>query len=147
MSGQRETAIAALMALVTGAYAWTTPPARRLQLWADVPPALRPAVFLFEGGEETYTWQTGAVPKRIMPVRLFIYTDAKDPTVIGSIQQNEIMDALDAAFAISGADLSRGRNTLGGAVYWAKIDGAPFRDPGDLDGDGMLIVPLKLMLP
>lgn len=146
MRGPRETALGALTQLVGSAFPWANPPARRLKLWADVPPAERPCCFLFEGGKESYAWANSAAPKRTLEVRLFIYVDAKDPASIGASQLNEIMDALDAALAPSGAEAPLGRNTLGGAVYQCRLDGAPFKDPGDLDGDGLLIAPVKLTL-
>lgn len=143
----REQAMAALAARVASAYAWATPPSRRLKLWSDVPPAMRPACFLFEGGAETYADAADATPKRSLQVRLFIYVDAHDPAAIGAATLNTIMDALDAALQPSGADLALGRLTLGGAVHRASIEGKPLKDPGDLDGDGLLVVPITLVLP
>ncbi len=143
----RETAVTALQSLVANAYAWKLGPVRRLKLWSDVPAMSRPACFLFEGGQETYSWSEGAAPKRAIEVKLFIYLNAKDPAVAGASLLNNVMDALDGAFALSGADLLTGRNTLDGAVYHCRIDGKALKDPGDLDGDALLIVPVKLILP
>ncbi len=143
----REQAIAALVARVASAYAWATPPSRRLKLWSDVPPAMRPACFVFEGGAETYTHADIGAPKRSLAPRLFIYVDAHDPTVVGAATLNAIMDALDAALAPAGADLALGRMTLGGTAHRCSIDGKPLKDPGDLDGDGLLVVPLTIVLP
>ena len=142
----REASIAALLARVGAAYAWAAPPSRRLKLWSDVPPAMRPACFLFEGGAETYEHADGT-PKRSLGLRLFIYVDAHDPGAIGAARLNAIMDALDAALAPVGADLPLGRTTLGGTAYRASIDGKPLKDPGDLDGDGLLVVPITIVLP
>lgn len=144
---QRENAIAALMNIVANAYPWKLGPLRRLKLWNDVPAASRPACFLFEGGQETYSWSENALPKRIFEVRLFVYLNAKDPNISGSALLNNVMDALDASFALSGSDLLSGRNTLNGSVYYCRIDGKTLKDPGDLDGDALLIVPIKLALP
>lgn len=144
MSSPRETAIEALLTLVAGAYPWASTPSRRLKLWGDVPPSARPACFLFEGGQEAYDWQRSTDPKRTLEGRLFIYTNAKEQSTIGSSQLNEIMDALDTALAPSPGQPMQ---NLGGAAYWARIGGAPFKDPGDLDGDGLLIVPIKITLP
>jgi hypothetical protein len=143
----RESAIVALMNLVANAYAWTLGPVRRLKLWSDVSAANRPACFLFEGSQETYTWSESALPKRIIEVRLFVYLNAKDPSVVGATLLNNVMDAFDTAFALSGGDVVLGRNTLGGTVYNSRIDGKILKDPGDLDGDALLIVPVKLVLP
>jgi hypothetical protein len=66
---------------------------------------------------------------------------------VGAALLNNVMDAFDAAFALSGSDLLVGRNTLGGMVYNCRIDGKALKDPGDIDGDALLIVPIKLILP
>jgi hypothetical protein len=143
----REAAIEALVDVVAGAYAWTLGPVRRLKLWSDVPPASRPACFIFEGGQEAYSWTEGPLPKRIIEVKLFVYLNARDPSVVGASLLNEVMDALDTVFALSGGDIAIGRNTLGGAVYHCRIDGKALKDPGDLDGDAVLIAPVKIILP
>lgn len=143
----RESAISALIALIADAYPWATGPSRRLKLWSDVPAANRPACYLFEGGQETYSWSENALPKRVIEVRLFVYVSAKDPTIAGASLLNTVMDTLDSVFSISGNDLVLGRNTLGGAVYSCRIDGKVLKDPGDLDGDALLIVPVRMALP
>ena len=143
----RETAIVALLARVASAYAWAAPPSRRLKLWSDVSLAMRPACFLFEGGAETYEHVASGAPKRSLEPRLFIYVDAHDPSTLGAAALNTIMDALDAALTPTGTDAALGRLTLGGAVYRASIDGKPLKDPGDLDGDGLLVVPIRIVLP
>jgi hypothetical protein len=143
----REAAIEALSSVIGNAYPWKLGPLRRLKLWTDVPLMSRPACFLFEGGEEVYSWSESALPKRLIEVRLFIYINAKDPAVNGGVLINEVMEALDGALALSGADSCLGRNTLGGIVHHCRIDGKILKDPGDLDGDALLIVPIKIALP
>ncbi len=143
----RESAILGLMNLARNAYPWKLGPVRRLKLWSDVPAASRPACFLFEGGQETYSWSESALAKRIIEVRLFVYLNAKDPSVLGASLVNDVMDAFDSAFGLSGSDVILGRNTLGGTVYSCRIDGKVLKDPGDLDGDALLILPVKLVLP
>lgn len=143
----RNAAVEALRAVVAAAYPWKAPPARRLKLFDQVPPVERPAVFLHEGGDETYAWQSGAIPRRKIEVKIFVYIDAKAKDAVGAIQLNNIMDALDAALAPKGADALLGRNTLAGTQYMARITGRPVKVPGDLDGDGLLIVPVEIELP
>lgn len=143
----REAAVTALLAAVTGAFAWGVPPSRRLKLWADVPKGTRPACFLFEGGNETHANTTSPIGRRTVEVRLFVYIDATSTTSPPASQLNAIADALDAALAPKGSDISTGRNTLGGAAYWARIEGSTLKAPGDLDGDGILVVPIKITLP
>lgn len=137
----------ALVALVSGAYPWVTGPSRRLKLWADVPPNARPACFVFQGGMEHHVYGAQLVnPKRTMKVRLFIYVNAKDPNTIGAVQIDNIIDALDAAF-LSAKDPAHGRVALGSSVFSVAIEGDVLIDPGDLDGDGLLVVPIKIVLP
>lgn len=143
----RENVMTALMGLIAAAYPWKLGPARRLRLWSDVPSVNRPACFLFEGGEERHSWSASAVPKRVLEIRLFIYLNAKDQTMSGAPLINDVLDALEGAFALSGADLCIGRNTLGGMVYHCRIDGKILKDPGDLDGDALVIVPIEIVLP
>lgn len=143
----REAAVEALRVVVAGAYPWKLGPARRLKLWSDVPAAMRPACFIFEGGQEVASWSESAAPKRAMEVKLFVYLNARDPSVAGAALLNDVMDALDAALAPRGADAAIGRNTLGGAVHHCRIDGKTLKDPGDLDGDALLIAPVRLILP
>ena len=143
----RETALLELVALVASAYPWKTGPSRRLKLWSDVAAASRPACFLFEGGGETYLRTASGLLRRSLDVKLFAYLDAKDPAAIGATAINAIMDALDDALAPAGADIAGERTTLGGAAYDCRIEGRPLKDPGDLDGDALLIVPIRIILP
>ncbi len=47
----------------------------------------------------------------------------------------------------AGADVALGRLTLGGTAYSCAVAGRPLKDPGDLDGDGLLVVPIQIILP
>ena len=142
----REAAFSALFAAVSAACPWGVA-SRRLKLWSEVPAALRPALFQLEAGPETYQWPTPAAPKRTLEAKLFLYFDARDPATPGASAINAALDALDAALAPAGADLALGRQTLGGAVHDCKINGVPVRDPGDLDGDAIAVVAVRLVLP
>jgi hypothetical protein len=142
----REAAFSALFATVFSAYPWGLA-SRRMKLWSEVPAALRPAFFQFESGPETYQWTSPAVPKRTLEAKLFLYFDARDPTVPGATAINNALDAIDAALAPAGSDLNLGRQTLGGAVYDCKVVGVPVRDTGDLDGDGLAVIAVRLVAP
>ena len=153
-TGQREAAVTALLALITAAYPWKTPPQRKLVLWSNpaAAPALRPMAFLFEGGTETHTWSNNAIEKRDIMVRVFVYIDvrgqdANGKPIIGATVLNTIADALDAALKPTGADIPLGRNTLGGTAYSCRIEGGALKDPGDIDGDGIMTIPVRITLP
>lgn len=148
MTVSRKQIANALLSLVSGAYAWKNTPSRHLKLWSDVPRDQRPACFLFEGGEDPDVYSGGQDinPKRTMMVNIFVYTNANDPSLVPSDQLNDILDALDAAFAAA-RDPMTGRATLGGLVHACRIEGTILKDPGDIDGEGMLKVPVKIILP
>jgi hypothetical protein len=142
----REAAFSTLFDTLANAYSWGIA-SRRLRLWSEVPAAMRPALFQLEAGPETYQWTSLAAPKRTIEAKLFLYFDSRDPLTPGAIAINDALDAIDAALAPQLADLAAGRQTLGGAVYDCKISGIPVRDTGDMDGDGLAVVNVRLVLP
>lgn len=122
---------------------------RKLVLWADCPLERRPALYMAER-IQSYMGAERPVPaKRTWNYSFFIYTNAKNATDTnpGSAILNPLLDALLAALAPTGADLMQQRQTLGGLVNNAYVDGDVFFDPGDIDGDGMAIVPVKVLVP
>lgn len=81
----------------------------------------------------------------VMHVKLVIYQNtAQDPGVAGSDENMLIMDALMDALEPSDVEEF---NTLGGLVYNVQIEGSVFQDGGDLDGQGVLVVPIDIRLP
>lgn len=120
--------------------------ARRLKLWGDVPLDQRPAFYQFEGEVEDWKWTNKIIPIVTIPVKLFAYINAKDPSVIGATQLNQIIEALKNAFTPTGMDAALGRFTLGNRVNAVRIKKV-FKDPGDLDGDGMMMMTVEIELP
>jgi hypothetical protein len=146
MSGRRETVMQALFALLQTAYPWVST-SRRIKLWGDVPLTARPAMFLFEGAHDVVSWKSQQVnPIIVMGADCIVYTNAKDPALIGAALINEIFDAIHTALTPGPTSLT-GSLTLGGLVNQCRIDGQVLKVPGDLDGDGMLWVPIKIDLP
>lgn len=148
----REQIFLALWGLVTTiqvgsppAVPWKTK-SRKLRLWTDVPSELRPAIFMAERVQQYYGAERPVPPKRTYNVSLFIYTNAKNATDTnpGSAILNPLLDAIDAALA---PNVMTGRNDLGGLVNHCYIDGDVFVDPGDIDGDGLAIIPIKIVVP
>jgi hypothetical protein len=142
----REAAFSALFGVLSNGFAWGMA-SRRLRLWSEIPAAMRPALFQLEAGPENYSWASPATPRRTIEAKLFLYFDARDPMTPGAIAINAALDAIDAALAPRGGDLASGRQTLGGAVYDCKIAGVPVRDTGDIEGDGLAVVSVRLVLP
>lgn len=144
MTASRESIYAALFALVSGSAPFKTK-GRRLKMWGDVNPSEKPAIFVAQRGEK-YVQGSDATPQKVtLKADIFIYTNAgKDPNVIPATTLNNLVDAVDAALAGS---IITGRQTLGGLVSHCWIEGDILIDPGDIDGDGLAVIPVRILIP
>lgn len=121
---------------------------RRIKLFADVPTDVQPWIGQAEHGV-TEAQVTGMPYKTVMEANWFImHAFAKDKSQFGSVENNLILKGVRDALAPKVAD--RGwpkRNTLGGLVHHCHIGGRVFKDPGDLDDQALMIVPIKVLVP
>jgi|ERR1039458_6156422 hypothetical protein len=141
MAASREAIMTALFALVSGSASFVTA-SRRLQLWDTVPSASKPAIFMYERGDEYKGAERYLPPTVTMNVDLFIYIDAgKDQSIAPITVLNPLVDAVDTALKPG----NNGRQTLGGLVSHCYIDGKIMKDPGDIDGDGVAVIPVKIL--
>jgi hypothetical protein len=140
----RENIITALFNLVSASASFATA-SRRLQLWSSVPSSEKPALFLAERSD-TYARSSEALPEAVtMEVDIYLYTDGgKDQSIVPASILNPLIDAIDTALAPSPLT---GLQTLGGLVSHCWIEGKIMKDPGDLDGDGVAVIPVKILVP
>lgn len=140
----REAIYSALFALASSSASFVTR-SRRLRLWSSVPPGDKPALFLSERGEHV-AHASEAVPETVtLHAEFYIYTDAaQDQTATPASTLNALLDALDTALR---PDALTGKQTLGGLVSHCWIEGRILKDPGDLDGSGIAVVPVKILVP
>lgn len=122
---------------------------RRIALFSDVPDKEQPWLGQSEHGESIS--QVSRMPyKAVLQAQWVVYhVAAKQPNSIPTSRNNQILDALQAAIAPAKTDpgYPDERNTLGGLVYHCYIDGEVFKDPGDIDNQGMLVVPIRILVP
>ena len=149
----REAIFSALFALVSvgegqaGTLTWGAGQSlaytsRRVRLWHDIP--LQPALCQAEH-DETITEVTGLPSKTTLSVSWLIYHNVgRDPTATPATESNLILDAVQALFPAGDPDNVQ---TLGGLVHHCFISGKVFKDPGDLDGQALIIVPIKILVP
>jgi hypothetical protein len=144
---QREDIFNALFALTVG-LAWDSPPrglayqARRVMLWDDLP--AQPALCQAEQDEDVVE-VTGLPSKTTYSASWLIYHNVgKDPAATPATETNLILDAVQALFPSGDPDQVQ---TLGGLVHHCFISGKIFKDPGDLDGQALIIVPIKILVP
>jgi hypothetical protein len=119
---------------------------RRVKLWTETPAVEQPACFIAEHSE-TRAHQSANLPKDSMAADLFVYTVAPNKDDVPASIQNAALDAIDTALAPTGADKMRARQTLGGLVSHCYAEGRVLKDPGDLDGQGVAVVPVTILIP
>lgn len=118
---------------------------REIKLFSDVPAAQQPWVGQAEHSDGSQ--QKSNLPyKRTWEATWIIYHKGPSPR---SRYNNLIIDAVEAALAPQPGDegFFDKRNTLFGRVWHCFIDGAIFKDPGDLDNQALITVPIKLLVP
>ena len=116
---------------------------RRLIPWSQVPE--QPAMFLrrvgvTDEGHDPFTTTT-------LECEVWIYcNDGQDQDAIpdSGLTALEQMIRDSIAPGISDGD---GRFTLGGLAYWCRIEGKSIVSPGDLDGQAIARIPIRITLP
>jgi len=140
----RETAMAALFTHVTGLVAFKSA-MRRFDPWDKINDADKPALRWLEDGE-TNTRTNIAVPTyRILRVKLLVYDFYGDyATTITTMRFNALLESVDGAFAV---DKLTNRCDLGlfPQVQDAWIEGDTLKDPGDVDGQAVAVVPVHVL--
>lgn len=132
-------------AMANGAVTWALA-SRRVRLWGEVDPSLQPSMMLAAHAEVARPTGTGKPRQETISYTAYIYFKCGAEDEVGDTYINNIMDGVEYALRPD-PGVPQNVCTLGGRVTWARIEGGVFRDPGDLDGQGLLIVPISVMLP
>lgn len=116
---------------------------RRVIPWGDV--AEQPALFL-AGDDDQYEWQGARNQKLVMTAQIVVYSNAgQNPNIAPITALNNLLDAIDSVFQPD--NLQTGLFTLGGVVQWCRISGKTLKDPGDLDGQALAVLPVEIIVP
>ncbi len=121
---------------------------RRVKMFSDVPKSMQPAGYQGEHGE--VSGQTSNTPyKRVFKASWLFYFDAEPKSLIPASFMNKLLDAVEVALAVQVTDPGYfdERNTLHGLVYHCFIDGEILKEPGDIDGQALTLVPIKILVP
>lgn len=123
---------------------------RRLQHWSDVNGADQPALYIYEK-PETHKRADQVTPAiRMLTADIFIYINVgNDPSAVPATQLNNLIDLIDPnSGGVLFPDVQiQNRQTLGGLVYDCWIEGDILKVPGDLDGQGIAVIPVKILIP
>lgn len=120
---------------------------RRVVLFNDCPS--QPACYQAEHND-VVAQVTGMPYKTVLEAKWIVYQNvAQDPNMLGVVENNLIIQGCYAALAPKPTDpgFHSKRNTLNGLVHHCFISGNLFKDPGDLDGQGMMVIPIKVLVP
>lgn len=149
---QREPIFAALFALGQ-AVTWDSPErtwqtaSRRVQHFSKC--SDQPALFQVEGDESPHQ-VTGMPYKWVLKAHWLVYQNTGlDPQTVPATENNLILDALQAALGpqiVPGAPFTD-RCTLGGLVYSVKISGNVLKYDGAIEGQGVMTIPLEILVP
>lgn len=134
---------------IAGNNTWVTT-SRRLKLWGSVDASQQPALFLTQHREGYEHRGTDRLIRRWLDMQLWCYANSGDPTnstIIGDDLLDIMEGALENALAPPAGEVE---NTLGNLVYWCRImkqDNIYIRDPGDIDGQALLVLPVRILIP
>jgi hypothetical protein len=128
--------------------AWTGPSllytSRRIRMFNQLPakPAMCQGEFT-----ETYTQKVGLPYTRIFETEWWFFHEAgADSAAIPTKTNNDILDAVDAILAPPPYALDN-KQTLGGLVFHCFVDGTIIKVAGDIEGQALIIVPIKILVP
>jgi hypothetical protein len=127
---------------VNGVMTWNTV-SNRLRLFADVAADQQPAAFLVTHREEDEYRGLGLLRRRLY---LQVWCYSRSDSSPGTPDLDTMMTAFESVFCVAD-NIGQNLNTLGGLVYWIRIEGKVFKDPGDIDNQTLLIVPLTVEMP
>jgi hypothetical protein len=114
---------------------------RVLKHWTDVAAADQPAVFQCQNGEN-YKPRANLPPVVTLDCKLWLYAkNAGDTDAVPSSVLNPLKDAIFNALAPSPAIE---RQTLGGLVYHAWIEGDVLTDEGVLGDQAAMVLPIRI---
>lgn len=121
---------------------WTS---RRVRMWDDLP--AKPALCQLEPFESMK--KTRGMPYRwTLDAEWWVFHEegSKGDSVIPTIITNDIVDALEAALSPPAFEIDE-RQTLGGLVYDCYIEGQIVKVAGDIVGQALICVPIKILVP
>jgi hypothetical protein len=137
----REDVISALFAKLKAAATFKTT-GRRLVLWSLVNE--QPALFLRHVNDDYPPRSTGMPPRITIECEAWIYVKDPDPDAEPEIDLNNVLDAIEAAIQPPPAYENQ---TLGGLVQHCWIEGRVEIHPGDMDGQCIAVVPIRMLVP
>ena len=137
-----ETVFAALYTQLSGVATFATS-GRRLVNVQDLNPEQFPAAFQLEG-KQSWKFTPNAPPVLTLRATWVLYTFQTDPNAAQSTPLNLLLDAVRSALQPPAGQI---KQTLGGLVEYAAIDGTVEIFEGVLGERAVALVPITLVMP
>jgi hypothetical protein len=118
---------------------------RRLRHWNDVPKEEQPYMCVTQGSESHQTLLPGQRDRVMIRPKIYIYASTAGGLEPGPII-NPILDAVQTLFSPDRADPMQQKQTLGGLVEHARIDGEIVTFEGTLGDQEVAFIPLELLV-
>lgn len=121
---------------------------RKLKMFNEIDPSAQPCSFIVQHGELYESKYVGVPPRRTMLVSIWNFAYPGED-VDGDDYLDSMEEGLESALGIVD-DVMRNELTFGGLVYSVAVDRTSnllIRDPGDIDGQALLVLPLRIILP
>lgn len=133
---------------INGQTTWVST-SRRLRLWGNVDPTLQPALFLTQHREGYEIKGVGPLHRRWLDLQLWCYAPTGD--VNSGIVGDDLLDLMEQGLeTVLQPSPGYDELTLGGLAYWVRImrqENLFIRDPGDIDGQALLVLPVRVLMP
>jgi hypothetical protein len=140
MTTDYEAVMAALLSRISSAVPSFITVGRRVKHWTQVPD--QPALFLRRVG--MLDNHNGSMPTMTMECELWIYCNAgENPDVI----PDAVLTGLEREVRAALAPDDQNRFTIGGLVYWCRIEGKSDISPGDQGPQAIARIPIRITLP
>lgn len=130
-------------AAVNGRTTWSTS-SQRLKLWGKVAPDQQPSIFLAQH-RETDDYRHIGTPRRKLEYQAWCYARTDSDSEIGATYVDTMLKAIEDSLAVD--DFMKNSCTLGHIVDWCRIEGRILKDPGDIDSQALLLVPIVVQGP
>lgn len=117
---------------------------RSIKIWGNVAPANQPALFVFLPDEDGKQDEAFGLSKWVLEYKVLVYAraDAEPDTVPETILNAYRLAIFSAIRSTPPGE----KNTLGGRVEHAWIEGQILRDMGILDQQLVLMIPVKVLI-
>lgn len=142
----REEISTALFDLIKTAYAFKVS-SRRVKDFTNVRSSDQPAFYLMEFPERHERMSELHPARRIFQYEAWIFiSTGLDPNTTPISTINNLIDLIDPVVGgVLKPQPTSGKQTLDGRVYDCYIEGEIAKSPGDLDGTGIVCIPIKVI--